>query len=175
MFNKLFFLVIVLWLFAFSEVQAQTLLKEDKIPKDLSITLERTVCYGTCPDYKLNIQSDGTVNFEGRQYTKTQGKAAGKITSAQLKQIISEFEKAKFFSLKEKYPDGKNSCPIVATDMPSVVLSIKIDGKEKMIKHYLGCFKNSEPPFEIFPSELFDLENKIDEIVETKRWIGERK
>ena len=55
--------------------------------------------------------------------------------------------------------------------MPSAIISIKIDGKEKTVKHYLGCLKSGDP-FELFPFALVNLENKIDEIVETNRWVG---
>jgi len=154
-----------------SKVEAQS--KGNEVPKDLFITLERTICYGTCPDYRLEIQSNGTINFEGREYTKIKGKITDKITAEQLKQLVLEFEKADFFSLDEKYPNEKKNCPSVATDMPSAIVSIKIDGKQKTIKHYLGCLKSGEP-LELFPSALVILEDKIDEIVNTKRWIEEQ-
>src|SRR6202171_787505 len=39
------------------------------------VTLERTVCFGTCPSYLVTITSDGTVTFEGRDFVKTKGTA----------------------------------------------------------------------------------------------------
>src|ERR1041385_8201332 len=47
---------------------------------DDQITLERTACFGTCPMYKLTIDSDGTVTFNGERFTKTTGIAKGKIS-----------------------------------------------------------------------------------------------
>ncbi len=46
--------------------------------------------------------------------------------------------------------------------------------KEKTIIHNLGCIEIGGN-WKVFPQQLYNLENKIDEIVETKRWIGERK
>src|SRR5947208_1474873 len=43
------------------------------IPRDLRITLERSTCFGTCPDYKLTVTGDGTVVFEGREFVKVKG------------------------------------------------------------------------------------------------------
>jgi hypothetical protein len=34
---------------------------------DIEIGLERTVCFGTCPSYTLQIFGDGRVIYEGRQ------------------------------------------------------------------------------------------------------------
>src|SRR5260370_40414752 len=31
------------------------------------ITLERTVCFGSCPSYRVTLSQDGTVTFEGRR------------------------------------------------------------------------------------------------------------
>ena len=45
--------------------QDKTLTKKD------SITLERGACFGTCPIYQVSVASDGTVRFEGFNYTKT--------------------------------------------------------------------------------------------------------
>src|SRR5712691_7505714 len=34
------------------------------------ITLERTMCYGTCPAYTLRITGDGSVEYEGMRYVR---------------------------------------------------------------------------------------------------------
>ncbi len=157
------------------EIKAQSLLKNDKIPVNLLITFERKGCFGSCPDYKLTINANGKVEFQGRQYTQIKGLAKGEIKKEQVKELLKEFENIKFFSLPNYFTYGKGSCETVVTDMPSAIVSIRINKKRKKVFHYLGCFQNTEPPFKIFPEKLYNLENKIDEIVETKRWIGEQK
>ena len=57
-------------------------------------------------------------------------------------------------------------CP---TDHPSAFTSIRINGKSKTINHYLGCL---EPKV---PKGLTELENKIDEIVNTAQWLPDKK
>ena len=49
------------------------------------------------------------------------------------------------------------------TDAPSVITSIIIDGKTKSIEHYHGDFSA--------PEALTQLEDKIDEIVNSNQWI----
>jgi len=168
-------LVVLMFSIAMIETEAQILLKNDKIPANLIIIFERQGCFGSCPDYKLTINAAGKVEFEGRKYTETKGFAKGEISKEKLKEIIKEFEKVKFYSLPDHFTYGKGSCETVVTDMPSVIITIRSNKKRKKVFHYLGCFKNTKPPFEIFPKELFNLENKIDEIIETERWIGKGK
>ncbi|HQU85773.1 MAG TPA: DUF6438 domain-containing protein [Pyrinomonadaceae bacterium] len=142
-----------------------------KIPNDLQITLERTVCYGRCPAYKLSVKADGTVLFEGIDFTKVKGKTEGKISEEKLKQLVKAFQDADYFNLNGKY-DYENCNQM--TDHPSATTSIQMDGKTKTIGHYHGC-KDGSNSFKDELVKLSRLEDKIDEIVETKRWIDEQK
>jgi hypothetical protein len=81
--------------------------------------------------------------------------------------LIAEFDKAKYFSLNDKYETQKDGCPEEWTDHPTVVTSIKMNGKSKSISHYHGCRDGQI----IYPKALTDLEDRIDEIVGTKQWI----
>lgn len=40
------------------------------VQRTVVITLQRTVCYGSCPEYKLTIFSDGRVLYEGIRNVK---------------------------------------------------------------------------------------------------------
>ena len=169
---------------------------QQKEKAELTLSMKRSGCYGQCPIYDVSVQPDGKVLFDGKFYTNITGKAEDKISEGQLKQLVAEIEGTEFFSLQNAYTNESDNCPSSATDMATVIVSIKLNGKEKTITHYLGCQTNEEftekqsnakkssnirtEHFEdftkrIFPQKLYKLENKIDEIVETKRWIGERK
>lgn len=145
------------------------LLPQQPIPADTLITLERSVCYGTCPDYKLTVSADGTVTFEGREYVKAKGVVKGSIPPEKLRQLIALFDEAKYFSLNDKYETEKDGCPEVWTDNPSVVTSIRINGKSKSVSHYYGCQDGRGAL--VYPKGLTILETQIDEIVGTQRWI----
>lgn len=136
------------------------------IPRDLKITLERTECFGFCPVYKLTITADGSVVFEGRRFVKQEGVTISSVSPERLKQLMAEFDRVKFFSLEDDYSETRLSCP---TDQPSAITSIRINGKSKTINHYLGCL---EPKV---PKGLTELENKIDEIVNTAQWLPDKK
>ena len=151
---------------------ANSNMQNQQIPKDLLVTLERTECYGLCPVYKVSIKADGAVTFEGIKNTETKGIAEGKISETQIKDILKEFENADYVNLKDKY--DFETCPLAATDNSTVVTTIQIDGRKKTVSHYLGCVEDNEQHTP-FPPKLRELENKIDEIAGTKRWIGDRK
>lgn len=138
------------------------------IPKDTLITLERTICYGSCPDYKLTIAADGTVTFEGRRFVKVRGIATGHISQEDLRKLIAEFDAVSYFSLRDSYKTQADGCPEVWTDNPQAITSIRMGGKSKKIVHYYGCEEDQGKS--IYPKVLTELEAKIDQIAGTDKW-----
>src|SRR5688500_58629 len=98
--NKKIVLVVALLFIFISNSFAQK-----PVPADTMITLERFPCYGSCPQYKFTIVADGTVIFEPKNDWQviTDKIVKSKISNDQLSQIISEFEKINYFSLKKRY------------------------------------------------------------------------
>jgi hypothetical protein len=166
--NSLLFIFVICFLSLISNAQTQTLLKNDEIPKDLEISLERTICFGSCPGYTLIIKANGDIIFDGKDYTQTKGRVEGKIKQEVLKQIIIEFEKANFFELNDYYADESNGCKEVWTDNPSEIISIKINGKSKKVGHYFGCRKVEGNVLD----RIINLGRRIDELSVSKRWTG---
>ncbi len=137
---------------------------------DLYLAMERTRCLGNCPVYELEVLQDGQVSFEGFSFsekdfgmTKSNGKIKDTLSAKEINQLISEIDNANFFSLSADVGESGNC----ATDHSTVIISIKLRNEEKKINHNLGCGGTADL------MKLENLENKIDEIVETKRWIGE--
>jgi hypothetical protein len=151
---------------------------ETRIPVDTLISLERTGCYGTCPTYSVAISGDGTVIFTASYFGKENGvnqwKRSGiirsSVTAEQLEQLLAAFKRADYFSLQDFYRDARDGCPSTWTDMSSAYSSIEFGGRKKRIEHYLGCTyagSNGGP----YPKQLAELEESIDRIVDTKRWM----
>ena len=122
--------------------------------KDVIITLERTACYGFCPAYKLTIYGDGKIVYDGKYFVKTKGVQNSQIPTDKVKGLVDEFYKIDYFSLQDKY-----YAPV--TDLPTTTTAITIDGKTKKVVNYYGA-----------PEKLSELENIIDEITNSKKWIG---
>ncbi|UCH50896.1 MAG: PKD domain-containing protein [Chloroflexota bacterium] len=125
--------------------------------EELVITLERTACFGKCPVYSLKIKGDGTVIYAGVDFVQTRGIQETTVSMDTINQLVMEFEKADYFSLKDSYTS------FGVSDMPFANTSISIGGKTKAINHYLGDRSA--------PKQLTELENRIDEIVNSAQWI----
>src|ERR1700685_2974283 len=57
------------------------------VPKDFSVTLERTGCVGSCPGYKVTILADGSVHYEGLYYVQAEGVRRKTIPAAKIEKV----------------------------------------------------------------------------------------
>jgi hypothetical protein len=139
----------------------------EEIPGDIVITLERGICYGTCPAYKVTISASGSVEFEGRYYVKKKGIIRTTISREQLRFLVAEIERAKYFTMQDQYINKEDGCITVLADHSMINMSITIAGKTKSVAHYNGC--NGPLALE----RLTALENKIDEVINASQWFDE--
>ena len=98
---------------------------------DLMITMERTACHGTCPVYKLTIQGNGDVAYDGQDFVQVKGKQTASLSPAQIQELVSAFEQAKFFTLRDYTHQA-------TTDSPAAITSITLNGKTKPFTITMG-------------------------------------
>jgi hypothetical protein len=149
-------LVLALWSVAYADNSVPPAGKKTRV----MATLERTMCFGTCPVYRLTIFSDGRVEWEGKNFVKVPGKASAQLSAVELQSLRVAFEYAHYFELNDKY-----DCYEV-TDAPSANTSYDDGKRKKAIPHYHGC---RTPPG---IAALSTLEGQIDQIVRSERWVG---
>jgi hypothetical protein len=140
----------------------------------LRITLQRSACYGECPDYVVTIAGDGSVVFTTehrpvdpvagvfREYSRTPGVLLPgthrtKISADAVRALVQQFRDAGFFGLKDEYRYN-------ATDSPTYVVAIDTGHGSKRIVDYIGDRAG-------MPASVTALEDAIDEAAGTKRWI----
>jgi len=121
------------------------------------ITLERTICCGRCPVYKLTIFGNGAVMYNGLEFVAITGRHMANLTEDKIQRLIGAFKKADFFSLNNSYVE------FMRIEDPFAITSLTINGKKKRVRHYHG--DNSAP------HQLRILEDEIDEIVGTDQWV----
>ena len=152
-----------------NSVSSDVFSKDSTIPKDLEISLEQSKCKGNCWVYDLKIKADGSIKYEGIANVEKLGTVEDKLSEEQIKELIEEFKKAEYFDLEDNYI--KDNCPIVVTDSPIVITSLKINGKYKKVTHYLGCLEE-EKNHVVYPQKLYNLERQINLIIDSFRWTG---
>lgn len=123
----------------------------------LHITLSRSMCFGACPSYKVDIAGDGTVTWTGERNVAVIGTRTATIPKEDVAALYEAFVKADFMTLKDSY-----RAPI--TDLPEYRVGIRFDGHEKTVLDYMGQGAG-------MPAAVSDLEKLIDKTAGTEKWI----
>ncbi len=123
---------------------------------NIQITLDRGGCFGSCPAYSVEI-NDGKILFNGVAFTVASGKHTASIDQEALRKLAKQFIDADFYSMDDSYRAN-------VTDMSGSALSIAIDGRSKKIFDYVGEWVG-------MPQVINDLEDEVDDIANTKRWV----
>lgn len=164
--------------------------------KSFELTMERWNRIGPCGSYNVEIEADGKVtarrnclffvecesyesneiSVEKRRCPKSESETIEKqLSKEEIKELIAEIEKIKFFSYKDDYSLNSENCSQSSTDSPNVDLTIKINQNKKTIKYDYGCWVNNWFGKENALQPLKDLENKINQTVGIENWTKGRK
>jgi ankyrin repeat protein len=122
----------------------------------VSITLQRTGCMGNCPAYIVTVSTEG-IAFDGGFAVVAKGKHADKVDADAVRDLAKKFVAADFYSMDPMYRE-------MATDLPTYMLSISIDGHEMRVEDYNGQEVG-------MPAVIADLEEDVDTLARTGRWI----
>ena len=136
-----------------------------------SIVLERSICFGTCPAYRLRLSDRGEIRFESRNPGEQGRRAADTVAVATLPALISRARSIGFFDLPSRIADDSVLCHNRATDHPTVVVTVFAKTQTKRVEDYHGCFETVE--HEILPAiaRLRSFEVEIDSALRSSRWV----
>lgn len=124
------------------------------------VTLTRSVCYGTCPDYTVTLRGDGSVEYVGRQFVGKRGRATDKVPPADVLALVRKLDAAGFDRLAVPTPCPKG----IATDNPTHTLTLERGGRAHTVEHYMGNL--------CAPPVLVELEDAVDAAAKTQRWTS---
>ncbi len=93
------------------------------LPSDFFLAYERTVCYGRCPAYRVEVNAKGEVAYEGKRFVKRIGKYQGMLNAQQKKWLYETLEKVQWENFRGEYDDKGIS------DLPSTYLTYQANGK----------------------------------------------
>lgn len=117
------------------------------------------MCDGGCLSYSVEIQGDGSVTFHGGPYALITGEHHATIPKDAVVNLVNEFRRADYFSLKKRYEDS-------ITDQTGITTSIEFDGNRKQVFDYVGLSAG-------LPNVVKILEAAINQTAGTGKWLKE--
>ncbi len=120
------------------------------------ISLERTMCFGWCPDYTLRLHGSGRVEYVGRHFVCDFGQREAAADTQEVRRLVEAMLTAGFIGLTWK-PGA------LMTDLETVVTTLHHDGRTFRVRHYHG-----DPGA---PQWLSSMEEEIDRVAGSARWL----
>lgn len=133
-------------------------------------TLERTACYGFCPVYKVTVSERDILLFKGERFVaEAEGAVSKRLPDGAFDKLIDIARAHQFFGFDNRYPNESGSnCSAVATDMPSVIISIETKRLSRAVSVYQGCmgFDGRD--------RFNEMVLAMDAVLDIDDWIGPR-
>jgi hypothetical protein len=136
-----------------------------------SIVLERSICFGTCPAYRLRLSADGEIRFESRNPGDKIGAAIDTVSPVTLSSLVSRARSIGFFDLPQKIMGDSVLCPISRTDAPTAVVAIFTKDGATRVDDYYGCGERVGNKILPALARLRAFENEIDSVLQSSRWV----
>ncbi|MEX2282036.1 MAG: DUF6438 domain-containing protein [Gemmatimonadota bacterium] len=128
------------------------------------VSLKRGACRGGCPEYAVYLSADGRVVFVGFRNVKATGISTSNVNPQRVREVIARFEQSGYAQLPDQYTMGSAACGRYASDAPVVETSLLNQSSFKTVLRDGGCSGS--------PAILRELEQLIDEVAQTARWVG---
>ena len=122
------------------------------------VSLERERCFGWCPAYRIDIDVDGRVRYEGRGHV-CKDEASDRLTAAKLAALRAAIARSSFATTPEHCCD----CPV--SDSPTITITVSDPPPAKTIVDAGDSCPGA-------PLTISKLADDIDAIVDIERWIG---
>lgn len=123
----------------------------------VEIRLNRTVCFGFCPDYTVTINGEGEVRYEGRRFVDAVGVRTATIPREDVARLLARFDEIGFDNLRDSYRGQM-------TDLPTYTISLTRNGRTKTVVDYAGTSVG-------MPRAVRDLQQEIDRVAGTSQWV----
>lgn len=95
------------------------------------IELQRTPCFGSCPDYKLTLFENGNAIIKGSGFITKKEKIRFTVSKDAVSHIFSTSDSIHFFSFPNNIDD---TCVIDITDNSETVISIKRFSRQMTVR-----------------------------------------
>lgn len=120
------------------------------------ISIERSMCFGRCPDYTLRLHGSGRVEYVGRHFVCDFGERGSAADALEVRRLVEAMLTAGFIGLA--WGPGA-----LMTDHETVVTTLQHDGRAFRVSHYHGD--------QGAPRWLSFMEEEIDRVAGSARWL----
>jgi hypothetical protein len=129
------------------------------VPLDqVTISLERQGCFGSCPGYKVTVRGNGRATYEGRGYVGVIGTHHYQMPPRDIAKLVESLRASDLWSLRPSYTAG-------ITDNATYILTIDMGQQEHRLEDYVGQMAG-------MPSTVSDFEDEVDKAAGAKGWIN---
>lgn len=113
------------------------------------VSIASSSCYGTCPEYNLELDRNGNLKFHGSHYCKKNGNYEGKLSKDDLSRVEDIIS----------YLNLKNDSNVYLTpvDAPETMIKVSVNNKEFYYYGYQGEFQYK---MQVLMDELFAIAEK---------------
>jgi len=102
-----------------------------------SVVLERTLCFGVCPAYRLSITRAGMVRFESRNPGDSGRTASVMIPVSDFQTLmVLGLASTDLSELPDRIADEPKYCRHRATDHPTVIVTVFAGTQTKRVEDY---------------------------------------
>ncbi len=138
-----------------------------------SIVLERTLCYGNCPAYRLRLSSGGDVVFRSQNPGDEARVHSDTLPADGFSFLMAMADRIGFFDLPDRIDEPDPVwCPDHATDHPTYIGTIFSPTGRKRVVYYTGCYSGvGEHTVLESLGRLRQFYAAIDSVAGSSRWV----
>ena len=118
--------------------------------------MQKSGCYGNCPEFEFVLQSNGDATYIGKKNVSRLGRYTATAKAGFIFSIKSEINQGEFFKMSTIYPSDEK----VIEDLPDTYLMVS-DHVDQII------IRNNHDA----PTELIEFQNKIESMIEELEWV----
>ena len=116
-----------------------------KVNQDPLIIMQRTACYGTCPQYDISIYANGLIRYNGKAFVDRLSCFQAVLNSSIIIDITLYLESINFFQLDTAYISA-------ITDIPSVITEVNFNNKTHKVVDRLNGPKELKKIYSLIDS-----------------------
>lgn len=125
------------------------------------ISIERTACYGACPQFTMTATSSGAVEWIGRQDVHRLGPAYRVVDAAAVAELYAAYADLDWLEIPQRSHGTEEGC---ATDAPSTIVTLGRGVVSRTLHDYHGCRSEAR-------TQMRALDKRLVELLAAPDWI----